>query len=102
MKTTHPYYAISWDFNHDKMTPYDVMPSLLKAYNNTKKKPVTDDDIKAFIISESRYMFWSKCEYETILSSWPPRENGNTHKMDVHEQLMMNIDSVVECFKKNL
>lgn len=38
------------------------------------------------------YFFWSKCEYEIILSSWPPDHRGDfqNRKVDVYEQVMLN------------
>ena len=37
-----------------------------------------------------RYYFWSKCEYEVVVSCWPPNEKGPRVKIDVYEQLMSN------------
>lgn len=37
------------------------------------------------------YYFWAKCEYEVIVSSWPPRE-GSERKIDVYDQLKENWD----------
>lgn len=35
------------------------------------------------------YYFWSKCEYEVIVSAWPPRE-GSDRKLDIYYQLEAN------------
>ena len=35
------------------------------------------------------YYFWSKCEYEVIVSSWPSRE-GSERKIDIYSQLEAN------------
>lgn len=35
------------------------------------------------------YYFWSKCEYEVIVSAWPPRE-GSDRKIDIYSQLEAN------------
>ena len=37
------------------------------------------------------YYFWSKCEYEIIISGFPGRE-GKEEKIDVYTQVMMNWD----------
>lgn len=37
------------------------------------------------------YYFWSKCEYEVIVSAWPPK-NGTDRKIDVYTQLKENWD----------
>lgn len=56
--------------------------------------PETFDEFKSFIESESNYMFWSRCEWEMIIHGWPVRKNN--YKIDVHEQIMMNIDVITE------
>ena len=35
------------------------------------------------------YYFWAKCEYEVIVSAWPPRD-GSDKKIDVYSQLKAN------------
>lgn len=36
------------------------------------------------------YHFWSKCEWEIILSDWPPSNNFKKEKIDVYDQVMLN------------
>ncbi len=38
------------------------------------------------------YYFWSKCEYEIIVSSWPPSDKIRKEKVDAYDQVMMNWD----------
>lgn len=47
------------------------------------------------------YYFWSKCEYEVIVSSWPPRE-GSEEKIDIYDQLKANWDIFKELVFKEL
>ena len=47
------------------------------------------------------YYFWSKCEYEVIVSSWPPRE-GSERKIDIYTQLRENWDIFRELVFKEL
>jgi hypothetical protein len=47
------------------------------------------------------YYFWSKCEYEVIVSSWPPRE-GSEEKIDIYDQLKANWDIFRELVFKEL
>lgn len=84
-------------YDNDQFRPYNIIPYFIREYDKLKKKPVTDKEIKKFIESEAKYQFWSRCEYEIILSNWP----SQTHqwKWDVYEQIMMNIDTVVKIFK---
>lgn len=108
------FNVLTWDFNADKLEPYDVIPYFVERYKDRKKKadrksykkmaesnpeckkyywlPETLDEMKGFIESESVYMFWSRCEWEMIVHGWPVK--GNEYKLDVHEQVMMNIDTI--------
>ena len=38
---------------------------------------------------ECMYYYWSKCEWEMIVSAWPPRD-GSDKKIDVYSQLKAN------------
>ena len=92
-----PYKVISWDFNHDDIEYYDIMPFLIDSYKKIKKnKPKTFDEIKEFIINESRYRFWSRCEYEVIITGWP-KQNREV-KIDIFDQIMNNIDVITTHF----
>lgn len=37
------------------------------------------------------YYFWAKCEYEVIVSAWPPKD-GTDRKIDIYTQLKENWD----------
>ena len=86
---------------HGKFKPYDIFPYLTCTYKAEKKdkRPVTFDEFKQFIINEGRYMWWSKCEYEIIISDWPP--SGKEEKWDVFQQVMMNIDVITNLFMEH-
>lgn len=96
------FYVLHWDFNHDALEHYDVLPYLRECYKEKKKKdrPKTFDEFKKFIEDKSRYMFWSRCEYEMVCRGWPVGKNE--YKIDIHEQIMMNIDVITNIlFKEN-
>ena len=108
------FNVLTWDFSSDKLKYYDVLPYFRNEYDSRKKKmigkrmqklleehpdmkkyycvPQTLDEMKEFIENESMYMFWSRCEWEMIIHGWPVRKND--YKIDVHEQVMMNIDTI--------
>ena len=96
------FNVLFWEFNGDQLEHYDVLPYFRNCYKNTKKKdrPTTLEDLKKFIEKESRYRYWAKCEYEIILHAWPPRKNE--HKLDIHQQVMMNIDIITEILWEEL
>lgn len=59
------------------------------------------DDKLAFadgLRTEMMYHYWSRCEWEIILTSWPPSKDGTFEgeKIDVFDQLSMNWDVFVD------
>lgn len=88
------FNVICFNPNLKIMEPYNVMPYFINEYKETKrsKRPKTFDEFKEFIKSKSMYMFWSRCQYEIILSDWPC--SGISEKWDVHRQILNNIDLI--------
>jgi len=141
-KIIPPYYCINWDANHNKIEYYDIMPYLVdcwkeerkhkhKHWNNEDNKgvdntrmPETFEEFKQFVLGNSFYRFWSRCEYEVIVSAWPPHprrdESGNIKmfnydvyfpekyivstidfyddKLDIYQQIKANIDVITKHF----
>lgn len=94
------FYVIINNFNAGTFEPYDVMPYLIKEYNESKDKPSTIDEFKDFIEKKSRYQWKSRCEYEIILSDWPRQRNHE--KWDIHRQVMMNINIITTVLMTNV
>lgn len=109
------FNVLFWDINQDKLIPYDVLPYFRDCYakkvKESKKKyvqkseelskywkvPKTLKEFKDFVKNKSQYQFWSRCEYEMICHGWPVRKND--YKLDIHEQIMMNLDIIAEILK---
>lgn len=91
-KVTVPTYNVwIWNFNHDELESYDVVPRFvdsIKRYIKPKDRPKTKEDLADVLMADARYMFWSKCEYEMIIHGWP--EQKNDKKVDVFQQLQLN------------
>jgi len=116
------FNVINFNFNSKRFEPYNVIPYLVKCYNKEENKPKTFDEFKEFVRNESMYRWWSRCEYEIVLSPWPytpsPSESydkkeeddieawkehwkkhlNECQKIDVHYQVMMNIDVITKLF----
>ena len=84
------FNVLTWDFNTDKLEHYDILPYLREKC--LKEIPRSYDELKKSIEAHSMYQFWARCEYEMIIHGWPVRKND--YKIDVHEQIMMNIDVI--------
>jgi len=110
-----PYFRREW-----KERPYNWD----KDYKDVPVK--TKEELKTWIKSRSQYQFWSRCEYEFLIAKWPfggwkltedmekfiaTNPDLKDHKInidmcniitkdmdiiDVHEQIMMNIDIVTD------
>jgi hypothetical protein len=125
-------------FKNGKVEHYDVLPyfrnSWKEKYNKEEKDKIKAGKYKSkrlqllkdWVIGRSKYMFWARCEYETLLASWPfgsyrlknemneflknpvnlddytqclNFENiiiADMEKIDVHDQIMMNINTIVD------
>ena len=96
-----PFYVINEDFTKRTFEKKDVMPYLISCYTETKKdeRPKTFDECKEFITRKSSYMYWSRCQYEIMLT--PLIIGAEPKKIDVHYQVMNNIDIVTRTFMLN-
>ena len=47
------------------------------------------------------YYYWSKCEWEIILSAWPSRKDFNEEKIDVFDQINLNWDRFADYVWEN-
>lgn len=89
------FNVIVHDFNKDEFEAYDIIPYLVDKYESAKDKPKTFEEFKKFIKGWAMYQWWGRCEYEIILSSWPPKEKSE-RKWDVYMQVMLNLDVITK------
>ena len=100
------------------------MPYLIECYKETKKRaykktPETFEEFKKFVIDESRYMYWGRCEWEHLCAHWPfgskamieklhdfmethPDIEDWRNKIGVYWQIMNNIDVVTKVLMENV
>lgn len=95
MTNTPAYYVFVEDINGKRFAPYNVFDhhSFLKYIKINFR--VHGDDREKFderLKKEAMYYFWAKCEWEIVISSWPPSERDKPIKVDAYDQLMMNWD----------
>lgn len=101
-KSHIPFKVIVDNVNTRQFEFYDVMPYFIRCYDDTQKdnRPKTYEEFKSFIERWSRYMYWSRCQYELVLKPWVGHDNEK--KVDVHWQLMHNLDLVTSILMLNL
>jgi hypothetical protein len=98
MKRT--FNTIIYNINHKKFETYNVITYLVKCYKEEGDKPRTLDDFKLFVERHARYQWWSRCEYEIVLSDWPSQTESE--KVDIFWQIMNNIDVVAELLQESV
>ena len=81
------------NFNHKDIETYNIFDHYLFKEDCDKAWKKHGTDFQKFskeVKSSLMYYFWSKCEWEIILSHWPPSERFKDKKVDVYEQVMLN------------
>lgn len=101
-----------------------------KKFNFDKKSVKDKESLKSWIERASHYRYWARCEYEFLIASWPFGSHKITEdmksflkkdvnlddckqnidfyniilqdmeKIDIHEQIMMNIDVLTDILYK--
>ena len=96
------FNVITYDFNQKKFVPYDVIPYLVRTYEDKsgKDKPKTREEFRKFVDEESMYEFWGRGEYEIILVDWPNEQHHE--KWDVYGQIKMNLDTVTDILMESV
>lgn len=101
-KTSDPeWYVFVSDFNTKKIEIFNVFHShtFLKGCRKSFKKyklPEQYDELVESIRSDAMYSFWSKCEYETVITELFGRDSFQAKKIDVYQQLMLNWEPFIE------
>lgn len=88
-------WNVYWeDFNKNQIIVRNVF-NLSSSFNtylkeNFKKNNLKEDFCKQ-LERDLQYCYWSKCEYEIIISSWLSKDDCEI-KIDVYDQIMINWD----------
>ncbi len=92
------WYVFYENINYRRIEKYNVFDhaGFMKDCNNALVKykndfPKFEDSVRHSLM----YHFWSKCEWEIILSAFPPSEKVREKKIDVYEQVMLNWDKFI-------
>lgn len=94
------FNVVIYDYNGNRFVPYNIIPYLIECYRKEKHKPKKFEEFKKFIDEQARYRFWARCQYEVILSDWP---NQSVHeKIDVYDQICMNIDIITKVLMESI
>ena len=92
------------DFNRKCICEYNVFrhhaffeacKKALKKYGKDGDRDALEDEIRG----SAMYFFWSKCEWEVIITGWPPPKEDSgfiEQKVDVYRQLRMNWEPFID------
>lgn len=86
------------DINRDKIDTYNVFKhgrfreDVIKAIKKYKNKDEFAEQLK----SELQFYFWSKAEWEIVISPWVGGKNTKSIKIDVYDQVMNNWEIFVD------
>jgi len=73
-------------FDHSSFA--DSVATILVAVENK-------EELANNILPELQYYFWHRCEYEVIVSPWPPRDKPK-EKIDAYKQVRANIGAFID------
>ena len=91
------------NLNKNKIDEYNIFEhgsfiiDLTKACQECESKDMFSEKIK----SQLRYYFWSKAQWEIIISPWVGAREPCDIKIDVFDQIMMNFDIFVDYIWNN-
>lgn len=90
------WYVYYHDSNAQKIIRWNVFNhgSFKNEVNKILQEKLNKEIFSEKLKREVMYYFWSKCEYEIILSHWTGR--ADDIKIDVYDQIMMNFDRFVD------
>lgn len=94
MRDMH-WFVICEDFNGRNIRWYDIFRhyGFFDDVQEAYKKHCDDFDAFSDAVRRSlSYYFWSKCEWEVIVGSWPSSDRVLSRKVDVFEQVDANWD----------
>ena len=101
-KTHIPFFVMNEDQEKKKFYKFDIMTHLVRQYKAMRAidRPRKFGECKAFIERISMKEFWLRREYEVVLS--PLTGSTPTKKIDIHYQILMNLDVITSLFMQNV
>lgn len=91
------------DWNNKTIIAHNVFNhySFMEDCRKIAKKYKERDEFEHQIRSSLMYYYWSKCEWEIILSGWPATDNFDEKKIDVYDQVAMNWNHFIDYVWEN-
>ena len=92
------WLAYVYDFSTKKIEVFNIFEhySFRESVEKLKRKKLSKNEFAEKLKRELMYYFWSKCEYEVVITSFPPNLPIVGRKADVYEQVSLNWDIFVD------
>ena len=96
---------MKWDvliYDGGLIRPYNIFDNtrftdaVTAVLHDPEAQSLDREKLSEIIESTLRWQFWSRCEYECIVSSWPPVEYDPQVKLDVFTQVKINWDRFMD------
>lgn len=72
-----------------------VTNDIIKIYKEHKKNPMTPNEFEERVKRALQHEYWARCEYETVITSWPPYvENAEIDRLNKER-----VEHLKECGK---
>jgi len=97
------WYVYLENINSRRIETYNVFKHF-NFYQDVKeaiKQIENRQDFSERIRQIAKYYFWSKCEYEILITSWIATNNFKDKKIDVYDQLELNWDRFIDYIWEN-
>ena len=87
------------DFNGRQIVTRNIFQLSFTFFQNCQKNYKKNKDNREEFFEQMRkdlmYSYWSRCEYEVIISDWPPvkpecSQKSCAIKVDIYDQVMLN------------
>lgn len=80
------------DFNGKRIRKFNIFDHgrLMDDFDKNIRKIKTFEEFCEEFERDLRYYYWSKCEWEVILSGFPAHDDFHEEKIDVFDQIMLN------------
>lgn len=90
------WYVYYYDINSGQLKTLNIFNhrGFKNAIEEIFKKYYSIEEFKKAVKSELMYYFWSKAEWEIIISDWFGKQVEK--KIDVYDQVMLNWDRFIE------
>lgn len=101
-KTGLKWFVFVEDINKKQIKVYnifehkDFMEDCNDAWEDYKNKYHNFSKFQKDIDNILMYYFWCKCEWEIILSNFPPSDSFHEKKIDVYQQVKINWDKFID------